>query len=438
MSNFLFLRVGLFENISKELIKRNHKCYNLAFQLGELLSNAYTSQEYALFKVKKGNEYQIDDDELLKFPIFQFQYLRKILNTKPKEEIIQEYKKYMYVIEEYIEDNNIDIICVYNGSNWIEQLAIYIAKEYSLKVLYFEEGYFRPYTITCDDKGINYNSSIPKNREFYKKIKVNSSKFDKYLTKPINEELINLEKKDSLSLILKKLIGIIGYRLRLQPQVYIHNSFYDYLKIYLQKKLIKFKDMDQIKLPENYIFVPFQVHSDTQILFHSPQINDMLELVDIVVKYVNKFNKATQNNYKVVFKEHPKDITRISYNKLFRKYKDNDNIIFLKYFDTHKLIKESKLVITINSTVGIEALMNYKKVITLGNAFYNIDGIVNHCNNIDKLDTCIKETLNSNLNRELVNKFLYYLRFEYLIEGFWGCNNEITSTNIADKIETLI
>ena len=39
-----------------------------------------------------------------------------------------------------------------------------------------------------------------------------------------------------------------------------------------------------------------------------------------------------------------------------------------------EVLKKAELVITLNSTVGIEALLYGKPVLTLGDAFYNIKG----------------------------------------------------------------
>lgn len=81
------------------------------------------------------------------------------------------------------------------------------------------------------------------------------------------------------------------------------------------------------------------------------------------------------------------------------------------------MIKESSLVITINSTVGIESLLYYKPVITLGKAFYNIEGIAYHCDNFENLDILIEKALNTPVNQDLINKFLYYLKFHYQVDG---------------------
>ena len=162
----------------------------------------------------------------------------------------------------------------------------------------------------------------------------------------------------------------------------------------------------------------------------------MYQLVENVISGLEKYNKKNGKDLKVIFKEHPMDIGKISYKNLYDKHSGNRNVIFLKKYDTKKLIKNSKLVITINSTVGIESLMNYKKVITLGNAFFNIEGVVTVCDQLNELNVCIKKAIEKKVDISLINKFLYYLRFDYNLEGTWKYNNDLTIKNIIKRLKS--
>ena len=56
----------------------------------------------------------------------------------------------------------------------------------------------------------------------------------------------------------------------------------------------------------------------------------------------------------------------------------HSRIHFANSANTRELIDGAEAVITVNSTVGLEALTLDRKVITLGEAHYNIDGLVLH------------------------------------------------------------
>ena len=81
-------------------------------------------------------------------------------------------------------------------------------------------------------------------------------------------------------------------------------------------------------------------------------------------------------------KEHPSDHGRIDYSGAFRAFPD---VVFTKLMNTQELIEKSAAVVTVNSTVGIEAMLHLKPVITLGDAFYAVPGLVRPCGRDDEL-----------------------------------------------------
>ncbi|MBU8909558.1 capsular polysaccharide export protein, LipB/KpsS family, partial [Desertibacillus haloalkaliphilus] len=109
-----------------------------------------------------------------------------------------------------------------------------------------------------------------------------------------------------------------------------------------------------------------------------------------------------------------------------------DTVIFVKKYNIHQLIEKALAVVTINSTVGIEALAHHKRVITLGQALYNIEGIASTCESLDELDTILKKVLNKPINTARIDKFLYYLRFSYQIEGTINYPSKVTANNVVD------
>ena len=431
MKNYLFVRHEMFNQISKKLIQEEDYTIFLSFEFNDFFMNKdYSEKIYVPFKIFKGKSYNVSKTELLKLD-----FLELALKKNNKDKIIKKYKKYLWAIDRIFDNKKIDEIFIYNGSNWVEQLIIFIAKKNNIRVNYLEEGYFRPYTVTMDHSGINFKSSIPREKYFYKNIKVDEKFYRKYLLQPQNKELSNVKSKNIFLIKgLKKLSTKIFGSLKIQPQIYIHNTIKDYISIFyngLKYKKLKNEDISNYK---RYIFVPFQVHTDTQILFNSPKIRNMEELVEVVVNAIKNYNKKYKDNLSVVFKEHPKDIGRINYSKLYSKFK-NKNVIFLKKANTNDLIKNAELIITVNSTVGIEALIKEKKVVTLGNAFFNIEDLVIYCENPHDLQKKIKESLDSKFDKFLSKQFLYYLRFIYNFEGSWKGENKIIVNNIIMRLK---
>lgn len=252
-------------------------------------------------------------------------------------------------------------IVVWNGKKLPNITAVLAAKRLNINVFYFENGLL-PGTTTLDPKGVNAASSLSQNPNFY----------------------LNFDPKNILSFDLPTLSQRSNHRKR--------------------------TDFDTKKLPDNFLFVAFQVPHDTQIASHSPWITTMEMLYIEVIKAVKKLDDPSLT---VVFKEHP--TWPKHYTSLYNK---SDIAIFANGNHTPELIEKSKAVITINSTVGLEALLLNKQVITLGDACYNIEGLVLHAKNSEDLKNCLEKIqLGWEINPTLRDKFFTYLKHIYCIPG---------------------
>jgi capsular polysaccharide export protein len=282
--------------------------------------------------------------------------IKKFEELKNKKKDYFLYKEYLKIeakaiycyYKKMIEKYSPKIVGIWNGIKYPQ----FIINEFDVKKLYFENG-FLPNTTQADFKGVNFLNSVPRDRAFYEKLNYKPLKLDLVPRAPV-----------------KELFG----------------------------KKIDF---------ENFIFIPLQVNYDSQIIYFSPWIKSMFELIEIVKDIAKK------SDLKFVFKAHPSD--RVSD---YSKIKLSKNIYFATN-PTSELIKKAKAVITINSSVGIEALLFKKKVITLGEAFYNIDGIVKHAKNKSELEKILFDIDKFEINSKLIDNFLGYLYYEYLLPSTW-------------------
>src|SRR5690606_11472626 len=105
--------------------------------------------------------------------------------------------------------------------------------------------------------------------------------------------------------------------------------------------------------------------------------------------------------------------------------------------DTQALIEHAALVITINSTVGIEALLLGRPVLTLGNAFYNIDGLVSHADNVAQLREVVSAPGQAPFDPGLVRHFVAWLHERYLVPGrikHWNDQHPVRMRQRLDDI----
>jgi capsule polysaccharide modification protein KpsS len=300
-----------------------------------------------------------------------------------------------------------------------------------------ENGFF-PHTIQIDRDGINYNNSISSlSPDFFRKIKFDRKLYDKFINDYKIGKVPDFPRAPQFPLdFLGKFF--IKYTL-LKHRDFGHPHF---LPAPL-RKLFGIKnpppkypplpfDKQSPKIKKPYIFVPLQVHDDSQIILLSPLVHNMEQFVEVVYRAAKE---AFDDNYTLVVKEHPVDRSRgFVYPDLKKKF---PNIIWLGKYDIKKALDEASLVVSINSTVGLEALIYGKPVVTLGLAFYNKPELVFHANSLVDLSETMRLAVSQGPDRKLVERFLYYLRFNYVVNGNYNYFDQKTVSNIAERIITL-
>jgi capsular polysaccharide export protein len=255
-----------------------------------------------------------------------------------------------------------DTVILWNGMKQPNKTPYQVAKVCGKKTMLFENGLL-PNTTVLDAKGVNALNSVPREPHFYRDINIDDSE------------------------ITKKLVVR-------QP----HKN----------RKL----DEQNVVLPESFIFVPFQVPNDTQIVCHSPWIDSMEAFHQVLEHALIELDSKPDLCF--VIKEHP------SWPRSFKHLHDkNPRIIFANNMNTQDLVERSTAVVTINSTVGIEALLLNKKVITLGNTFLNVEGLVWHADNQQEFTKLLANIDDVIVDETFVRQFLTYLNSEYLIPDAW-------------------
>lgn len=280
-------------------------------------------------------------------------------------------------VKRYFSLNQFDLIGLWNGMKWHQRVIRLLIKP-AVRTLFLENGAF-PDTTTADPAGVNFGSSIPENPEFYR------SRTDGDRVK-LPENLIVREAK-------KQKAGAPG-----KP------------------------------LPQRYIFVPFQVDSDTQIVEYSPWIRNMEMLYQLLAEITQISDKELPV---FVVKEHPS-----SANDYRHLHELNSNIRFYNQANTQALIEGADCILTINSSVGFEALLLSKPVITLGQAFYALPGLVNVADSVDTAaSVCQKYTLP---DQTLRLAFLNYLYSDYYVKGSWRKAEPEHLNNMVARIEQVL
>src|SRR5690554_322306 len=306
--------------------------------------------------------------------IHQFRPMRRVgiswLGEFYKSILMWQAKKYFEYFYYLYKTQPVKLVVVWNGNRMILACATILAKKMGINTLFFENGLL-PHTLTCDEEGVNFYSSLRgKEAEFYRSQKVDPEKMRRLRKMKWETRAPRIKKKT------------------------------------FAKKLPE--------LPEKYLFLPFQVHLDSQVLIHS-DVKSMNLLTEKTIAALKEYRKRTGEKLFLVTKEHPSDIGKVNYRPLYKLFKKAP-ALFLESGSTQELIEKSRAVVTLNSSVGLEALFCFKPVITLGRAFYNIPGLVWHLQEGDDFSRVIEAALNTKPDEELILKFFYYLRYRYLLD----------------------
>jgi capsular polysaccharide export protein len=162
---------------------------------------------------------------------------------------------------------------------------------------------------------------------------------------------------------------------------------------------------------DDFVFVPFQVESDSQLWYYSPRFKKMQELVDYVSEYIPG---------RIIFKKHPKGT--------YGEIKIPSHCELVETGTTHDYLTQCRYCVTINSTVGLEAMTYMKPVVTLGQSFYGGKGAYIVNNDAD-MEAGIKWAEQGRVSVGIVRAFLHYL-----FSRQW----HKTQLNNPDKVMSLV
>lgn len=287
----------------------------------------------------------------------QFSELYK--NLLFKEQISNYYQSVMALLKELVAKYNCEFAFIYNGFSIPTYALSYIAKRHNIKALFFELANLPNKMFVATD-GVNAHSNL------YKKPSILESF-------PTTEEEYSCWKASYLQPVKKRsnrrrrtfiraLFFIFDYSL-FKVLNLPKSGEYDIIKK-IKSKFIKLKTIiiyDEIDIKNcKYIFFPLQVHNDTQLVFNSEvdNISAILQLIKI----------AKNRGLDLLIKPHPmerntdflKEITTLRTKYGF----------YLVDLPVKELIENSFKVVTINSTIGLEAMIMDKEVQFLGKSFY--------------------------------------------------------------------
>ena len=158
-----------------------------------------------------------------------------------------------------------------------------------------------------------------------------------------------------------------------------------------------------------YVFVPLQVHDDTQVLLNSQHFHDMRSLVAHIVRHV-------PGHLSVIVKPHPADRGRVAMDDVRRALSPlGDRGIWEEQTRSTELVAYAEAVVTLNSTVGLEAITFLRPTCCLGHAWYAKPGLARSLADPDGLSQWLLSPTRPDLG--VVRRLVSFLIRDYLLPG---------------------
>lgn len=287
-----------------------------------------------------------------------------------------------------------DLLIMHNHQRFMHAIFSAAAEKIGIKVIVFERGLFRPFTTTIDVGGVNADASVKDQwstsidllqTESFRKARTNA--FDSFSTRHrfvIFYILVHMEKMFGVS-----------------PAAYLPKKPSQLIRLVTNKisRKLGFGRYPKIPTDDNFVVFALQLASDTQLLLNSPWNSNMHLLY-----YVNRaLEELSIHNTTFICTAHPLDDTS---------YPDFSQLKFTRE-STGSLIHHACAVLTVNSTVSIEALSQSGPICLLGQSGFNVPDIGFFENLASFLTFVSSGDGLSELQLDLRGKYLDFLMFQY-------------------------
>ena len=261
----------------------------------------------------------------------------------------------------------IDAVLVWGGMSKETAIASAVSRKLRIPCIHYEKGWF-PLTLQSDLQGVNADSSI-------------AGRMTKFRSTPVSAPLSYFQHRLTFSWIEEQKFSV--WKSLKKIQYYLRHGHFEVLlrKLHEQAVLLKTRKTTgkslrwimndpgepSSSLPElknDFIFLPLQVRRDSQMLCHSPWLHTPEEVVRTVAEILGSISPGTA----LVVKPHPADWEPIDLSMLQKEFPQ----ITICQGGTLDVLRRCRAVVTVNSTVGFEAIIFQKPVLLLGVAAYAI------------------------------------------------------------------
>ena len=280
-------------------------------------------------------------------------------------------------LESLFSEHSFTDVILFGDMRPIHQVAIHIARTKGAAIHVFEEGYIRPDWITVERGGVNANSPLPRDPNWYHE----ASSF------------VSIPRRTLPVKVPLPVRGIqdLAYRLAnafnagLFPHYETHRprhaflEYFGWAKRYLRLPARKPDDARLIQEVLSHsgpvFFFPLQLNGDSQILHHSPFSN----IDQAITQVVESFSRFAPPDALILIKNHPLDTgldkPERSTFRVARGHGVEKRVHFIETGCISTILNEITGTVVVNSTVGLSSIWRGRPVCALANPIYKMPGL---------------------------------------------------------------
>ncbi|MCL6707698.1 capsular biosynthesis protein [Pseudomonas sp. R2.Fl] len=255
--------------------------------------------------------------------------------------------------------------------------AVNVAREMGIKAHIFEHGYLRPDWLTIEPFGMSSQSLLPRDLETLGRL---AEKAAPPAPSSFRSSFLTYTLYDLAYHVPNVLLGwLVHPRYKTHGAVHPLVEYAGWIGKALRRRGRQ-RDARQIEQRylgkgTRYFLFPLQLPGDYQIKRHAP-VGDHFELVRSVLR---SFAENAPPGSRLLFKIHPIDNGLSGWGEKIGRWARQlhiaDRVDVIDGGNLDRLIAASAGVVTVNSTVGLTAVLADKPTITLGAAIYDLPGL---------------------------------------------------------------
>ena len=272
---------------------------------------------------------------------------------------------YAHLFRLYSQEPENTVVIIWNGLKTVSYIAKQAALNAKVKhILYTELAPFKN-RFTIDPQGVNYNNSLPRSADYY---------------------IEWFKEKQSKAAVIQQVKSQIQQR---KPSGQYKATI----------------TSNEYSVDSPFIFVPLQVPKDTQLDVFGNTVKSNKDTVKLIQNAIEHL----PSSWHVRIKQHPSSID----NKEIDETSLDPRIVMDNQTDTFEQLNKSKAVLTVNSSVGLEAFFFNKPVAVIGQAFWSFDELTYSAETQDKMNAFFQKVDTLNFDKIGREAFLTYLLTEY-------------------------